>query len=179
MVTGRPEYWSPKRRPLLWNGWLICFGGKEYVKRQWRICWKLCFLLTPCRGYIESAKYTACHTPCGGGFEYLHRGPASRRGRQKGNPVPGPTLLPGDINTGTLPSRLGKSRTWDSKMSSWVQQLHRPGDESTAKGTHIGENNTTPTPKNYVITPIHPCRRKDCSNKSFGRVDDTHKKNGL
>jgi hypothetical protein len=27
--------------------------------------------------------------PCGGGLEYLHRSPASRMRRQKGNPVPG------------------------------------------------------------------------------------------
>jgi hypothetical protein len=27
--------------------------------------------------------------PCGGGLEYLHRSPASRKRRQKGNPVPG------------------------------------------------------------------------------------------
>jgi hypothetical protein len=27
--------------------------------------------------------------PCGGGVEYLHRGPASHRRRRKGNPVPG------------------------------------------------------------------------------------------
>jgi hypothetical protein len=27
--------------------------------------------------------------PCGGGLEYLHRSPASRRRRWKGNPVPG------------------------------------------------------------------------------------------
>jgi hypothetical protein len=30
------------------------------------------------------------------------------------------TLSLGDINTGTLPSRLGESRIWDSKMWSWV-----------------------------------------------------------
>jgi hypothetical protein len=27
--------------------------------------------------------------PCGGGLEYLHRNPASCKGRQRGNPVPG------------------------------------------------------------------------------------------
>jgi hypothetical protein len=40
---------------------------------------------------------TSCHnqsvsqlvTPRGGGFEYLHHSPASRRRRGKGNPVPG------------------------------------------------------------------------------------------
>jgi hypothetical protein len=36
--------------------------------------------------------------PCGGGLEYLHRNPASRKRRQKGNPVPGVKL--GEIKYG-------------------------------------------------------------------------------
>jgi hypothetical protein len=32
--------------------------------------------------------------PCGGGVEYLHRSPASRRRRRKGNPVPGDVTGP-------------------------------------------------------------------------------------
>jgi hypothetical protein len=31
----------------------------------------------------------ACLIPCGGGVEYLHYSPASRRRQQKGNPLPG------------------------------------------------------------------------------------------
>jgi hypothetical protein len=38
------------------------------------------FSLFPCIVYI---------LPCGGALEYLHRSPASRRRRRKGNPVPG------------------------------------------------------------------------------------------
>jgi hypothetical protein len=49
----------------------------------------------------------------GGGLEYLHRSPASRR-RRKGNPVPGgynwATLSLGDINMGTWFSGLGVGR---------------------------------------------------------------------
>jgi hypothetical protein len=47
------------------------------------------------------------------GFEYLHRSSASRRRRRKGNPVPGynwAALFLGDVNTGTWPSRFGKSQ---------------------------------------------------------------------
>jgi hypothetical protein len=33
-------------------------------------------------------------SPCGGGLEYLHRSPASRIRRRKGNPVPGDTTGP-------------------------------------------------------------------------------------
>jgi hypothetical protein len=52
--------------------------------------------------------------PCGGGLEYLHRSPVSRKKRRKGNLVPGrytlATLFLADINTGTWPSRLGESQ---------------------------------------------------------------------
>jgi hypothetical protein len=35
------------------------------------------------------SKFTETHDPCGGGLEYLHRCPPSRKKRDKGNPVPG------------------------------------------------------------------------------------------
>jgi hypothetical protein len=34
-------------------------------------------------------EHSKVDTPCGGGLEYLHRSPTSRKRRQKGNPVPG------------------------------------------------------------------------------------------
>jgi hypothetical protein len=54
---------------------------------------QLSFLHT-CKQYVILFIYyivgeTVIHTPCGGGVEYLHRNPASRRRRRKGNPVPG------------------------------------------------------------------------------------------
>jgi hypothetical protein len=55
-----------------------------------------------------------------GEFEYLHHSPASRRRRWKGNPVPG------DINMGTWPFRLGETRIWDSKIWSWVLRNSAP-----------------------------------------------------
>jgi hypothetical protein len=56
-----------------------------------------------------------CHlSPRGGRLEYLHRSPANRRRRRKGNPVPGgitgPLRFWGNINTGTWSSRLGVRR---------------------------------------------------------------------
>jgi hypothetical protein len=73
----------------------------------------------------EESEHIGGRTPCGGGFEYLHRSPASRRRRRKGNPVPGGITVPpcywGDINTGTWPSRFGDSRIWDSKIWSWAR----------------------------------------------------------
>jgi hypothetical protein len=43
--------------------------------------------------------------PCGGAIEYLHRSPASRKSRRKGNPVPGVQLdhlVPGGYKYGDL-----------------------------------------------------------------------------
>jgi hypothetical protein len=39
--------------------------------------------------YEEDQMDREDQVPCGGGVEYLHRSPASRRRRRKGNPVPG------------------------------------------------------------------------------------------
>jgi hypothetical protein len=53
------------------------------------------------------------YSPCGGGLEYLHRSPASRKRQQKGTQCRGfnwATLFLGDINTGTWPSKLGESQ---------------------------------------------------------------------
>jgi hypothetical protein len=47
------------------------------------------FLRGPYRGFTLKAVGVTVQLPCGGGFEYLHRSPASRRRRRKGNPVPG------------------------------------------------------------------------------------------
>jgi hypothetical protein len=55
-----------------------------------------------------------------------------------------------------------------------VSTSHRLPNKLEIRG-----NNITPTFKNHAITQIHPCRRKDCANKSFGRVDGTHMKNRI
>jgi hypothetical protein len=64
-------------------------------------------------------------TPCGGGLEYLHRCPASRKRRQKGNPVPGgipgPPCSWGIWIRGPGPPGWG-SLSWDSKIWPWVLQ---------------------------------------------------------
>jgi hypothetical protein len=41
------------------------------------------------RLYNEDLTYLKLETSYGGGFEYFHRSPASRKRRRKGNPVPG------------------------------------------------------------------------------------------
>jgi hypothetical protein len=56
---------------------------------------------------------------CGGGLEYLHRSPASRKRRQKGNPVPGGITGPpcsGQYKYGDLALQVGRisdeSKIW-------------------------------------------------------------------
>jgi hypothetical protein len=48
--------------------------------------------------------------PCGGGLEYPHRSPESRRRRRKGNPVPGPPVTSGH-----------KYRYVDTQVGGWTQ----------------------------------------------------------
>jgi hypothetical protein len=49
--------------------WIEALVIQIYLKQFWRVCCEL--------------------IPCGGGFEYFLRSPASRRSWRKGNPVPG------------------------------------------------------------------------------------------
>jgi hypothetical protein len=72
---------------------------------------------TPPRAPSEIITYTITlqlRAPCGGGLEYLHRCPASRKRRQKGELSARwynwATLFLGDINTGTWLSRLRESQ---------------------------------------------------------------------
>jgi hypothetical protein len=45
---------------------------------------ELCFVCGPCRNIITDKVTVVSSTPCGGGVEYLHRDPASRKRRRKG-----------------------------------------------------------------------------------------------
>jgi hypothetical protein len=64
--------------------------------------------------------HTRTTNSCGGGLEYLHSSPASRKRRHETEPNAREhnwaTLLLGDINTGTWPSRLGESQTREQDM---------------------------------------------------------------
>jgi transposase len=59
--------------------------------------------------------------PCGGGVEYLHRDPASRRRRRK-----------------------GKSQIWDSKIWSWVPRDSDPTKTALAGARSIYKRQTRP-----------------------------------
>jgi hypothetical protein len=53
---------------------------------QYKNCWERWFICGPSRVYIMRRSCDYESHPCGGGFEYLHRDPASRRRRRKGKP---------------------------------------------------------------------------------------------
>jgi hypothetical protein len=59
--------------------------------------------------------------PCGGGVEYLHRHPASRKRRRK-----------------------GKSQIWDSKVWSWVPRDSDPRKTALARASSIYKRQTRP-----------------------------------
>jgi hypothetical protein len=54
--------------------------------------------------YMFSAIISSQFVPCGGELEYLHRNPASRKRRRKGNPVPNETVIYGYGSFATLTS---------------------------------------------------------------------------
>jgi hypothetical protein len=93
------------------NRSLLLGNSAENMPRQQK---RLHFLCDPCRVIIKGDSQKARQNiPYGGGVEYFHRSPSSRRRRRKGNPVPGGynrvTLYLRDIKAGTWPSRLEES----------------------------------------------------------------------
>jgi hypothetical protein len=80
----------------------------------------------------EVGKSSERVTPCGGGFEYLDRNPASSRRRRKGNPVPrsitGPPCYGGIKIQGPGPPG------WWSLEPETVKYDHE-GHESRGNGT--------------------------------------------
>jgi hypothetical protein len=65
-----------------------CLRGNEYKGKKWSNCWRRCFVFGPPRIYLSMHNRLALQ-----GMEansnHLHRSPASRKRRRKGNPVPG------------------------------------------------------------------------------------------
>jgi hypothetical protein len=68
----------------------------------------------PCRRFIGNSEGRLQSNPCGGGIEYLHRNPASRRRRRK-----------------------GKSKIWDSKIWSRVARNSDPRKTALAKASSM------------------------------------------
>jgi hypothetical protein len=97
-----------------------CCVVSEPVGKTWRRqnCWST-GIRTPTpwsSSPLPFAVLTACRT------EYLHRSPVSRKRWRKGNArrYRWVTILLGDVNTGTWPSRLGSQKNLNNKIGSWV-----------------------------------------------------------
>jgi hypothetical protein len=76
--------------------------GREKIN-----CWERCRIFGRLKCYVRDRSQAQKSSPCGGGVEYLHRDPASRRRRRK-----------------------GKSRIWDSKI--WPRVLRESDPKMTA-----------------------------------------------
>jgi hypothetical protein len=83
----------------------------------------LCFVFCPPRIYVLRHSRLALQG-MEEGSNYLHRNPASRKMRRKGNPEPGgitgPPCSSGGYIYGGLVLQVGEYRIWDSNMWSWV-----------------------------------------------------------
>jgi hypothetical protein len=69
-ITAVAKQWPRKQ---------ACYVGKTCAAIE-----EGCFLCDPCRDIISKTVKSEFSPPCGGGVEYLHRDPASRRRRRKG-----------------------------------------------------------------------------------------------
>jgi hypothetical protein len=78
--------------------------------------------------------WTKCQHPCGGGVEYLHHDPASRRRRRK-----------------------GKSQIWDIKMWSRISRDSDPKNTALARASSIYKIQTHP-----LVREGDP-RKQDCN----------------
>jgi hypothetical protein len=91
--------WLCKQRPMLGNARSIHARNKTGTVLP----------VGPCR---EGKILELSSTPCGGGFEYLHRSRRSRNMRRKENQMTGSISEP--------PCSWRISWIWDSKIRSWV-----------------------------------------------------------
>jgi hypothetical protein len=93
------------------------FSSRRTVLRGWLT--ELTQRVRP-RSYLKLIGAIQAH-PCGGGFEYLHRDPASRRRRRK-----------------------GKSQIWDSKIWSRVPRDSDPRKTTLARAISVYKRQTRP-----------------------------------
>jgi hypothetical protein len=93
------------------------FGNTTMLhKRRW------CFLWSPTRGYKMNVYSWGMNSyPCGGGVEYFHRDPASRRRRRK-----------------------WRSQIWDIKVWSGVPRESDPTKTALARASSISKRQTRP-----------------------------------
>jgi hypothetical protein len=110
------------KRPLLGYGSVVVtWWPQQTIMQQYNSFCKRCFLCDPCRNYIKRTSNYYEIFPCGGGVEYLHRDPASRRRRRK-----------------------GKSRIWESKIWSRAQRNSDPRMTALARASSNSKRQTRP-----------------------------------
>jgi hypothetical protein len=119
---------EPKKQPLLDNGCVtpnngVTFGNAIFCAVRAEVIYRGPSVIT---GYTED--------PCGGGVEYLHRDPASRRRRRK-----------------------GKSQIWENKIWSPVPRDSDPKKTALGRISSIHKWQTRPlvregAPQNKTVT---------------------------
>jgi hypothetical protein len=95
-----------------------CLRGIEYESKKWRHCWGRCFVFGSPR--IHASRHSRLALlDVEAGSNHLHRSPASRKRRRKGNQFLGVLLghpVPGGYQYGDLSSRLVETRIWNNKI---------------------------------------------------------------
>jgi hypothetical protein len=86
VVTGSPQEKASKRFTTFLR-YIISVNGTDRASSP-SGCHPR-FVFGKFRVHISARRQAVTINPCGGGFKYLYRSPASRRRRWKGNPVPG------------------------------------------------------------------------------------------
>jgi hypothetical protein len=107
------------------------------------------------RGKCIKRTHNIESSPCEGGLEYLHHGPASHRRRWKWNPAPegiaGATLSLGNINTGTWSSRLGVGRKADDLVL-WKNIVAKYKEAKT--GSNLAESSKEGYGSKSAVLPM-------------------------
>jgi hypothetical protein len=98
------ESWYPRQRNVQSTATVGC----DMIN-----CWERCCIFGRLNGYVQR------WTPCGGGIEYFHRDPTSRRRRRK-----------------------GKSQIWDSKIWSRVPRDSDQREIALARASSIYKRQT-------------------------------------
>jgi hypothetical protein len=125
-----------------WNNRVTSVAMKRRCKHAFPTVKRPCFLRRPCKIIIKKSSVEESWYPCGGGVEYLHRDPASRRRRRK-----------------------GKSQIWDSKIWSQVPRDLDPRMISLARASSTYKRQTRPLIREGA--PQEQDRNSHTSNKDL------------
>jgi hypothetical protein len=108
----------------------------DYLVLRWIIC----------RTQVGTTWKIYCHKyPCGGGVEYLHRDPASRKRRRK-----------------------GKSQIWDSKIWSQLPRDSDPKKTALARASSMYKRQTRPLVREGALRN----KERNCQTYSVFRTEE-------